>query len=168
MAIGLVLLLAGRGAAQTGVRVVLYDYELDGEGSYSLRGFVGLGADHDFSERTSMGVDLRYGISYRTVGGQVRSAFHFSDAGSASFYLGPTVGIQVASEHERYTFVPVGMRMGVRGGLERFYADLYLGFVSNLGAANAVQGRSERGDVAPVGVTVGLNIGFGWVSRERN
>ena len=49
-----------------------------------------------------------------------RSAYHFSDNDRGSFYFGPSVGVRKFSEDGAPLLIPVGLRMGVRGGLARF------------------------------------------------
>lgn len=159
----LALAIGTMAGAQTGVRVVLYDFEFavdEGEG----RALAGLGVDHDFGERNSMGFDLRYDLANSGYCAQLRSAYHFSDNRDASVYMGPVLGYQRIGDEDKVTVVPLGMRLGLRGGLERFYADLYVGVVANLSASDAVVTRGENAyQLSNTVFVAGLNIGFGWV-----
>lgn len=162
-ALVLALTICAVAVAQTGVRVVLYDFEFamaEGQG----RSLAGLGVDHDFSERNSMGFDLRYDLANSGYCAQLRSAYHFSDNRDASVYMGPVVGYQRIGDVDKVTVVPLGMRLGLRGGLERFYADLYVGVVANMSSADVVTTRGEDGyQFSSTVFVAGLNIGFGWV-----
>lgn len=161
--------LLGATHAQTGVRLLLWDYALATEGGIRGSQTVGFGLDHDVSERGSIGLDLKMGIGEGGGwGAYYRSAYHVSDNENASFYLGPTLGFARIGEDDPVTVVPLGFRMGVRGGLEGFYADLYGGVISNLGAGSAVStGDGEVTDTSGLLLVLGLNIGFGWAGSGR-
>lgn len=52
----------------------------------------GIGHDHDMNDRLPLGLSLRVIPSIQGWLVNYRSAFHFSDNKSASFYMGPTIG----------------------------------------------------------------------------
>jgi hypothetical protein len=151
---------------QGGIRLIIWNLEpveVDGLDSH-----YGLGYDHDLNKQLSMGINLRYSLNTESVILDYRSAFHFSDNDRASFYMGPTVGMRFFRESGYGVQVPLGFRMGVRGGLENFYADLYLGAHYNLGASGAV--FSDDGfnslDLRKGSFGGGLDLGFGWDSKR--
>lgn len=162
------LLVASIASAQGGIRLILWNYEpvLDDPAGES---HFGVGYDADLNDRVSCG------IGYRTTLGQTggwainyRSAYHFSDNTDASFYFGPTVGVRKVDDRERTTLFPVGFRMGVRGGLERFYADLYVGGHYNLGAGDPVlyERTLYPQDILRTSFCAGLDLGWGWEGRS--
>jgi hypothetical protein len=161
------LLLATTSAyGQGGVRLIIWNVE-----SVEVDGFeshYGLGYDHDLNKQLSLGVNLRYALNTESLILNYRSAFHFSDNDRASFYLGPTVGMRFFRESGYGVQVPLGFRMGVRGGLEYFYADLYVGAQYSLGASGAV--LSDDGfnslDLRKGSFGGGLDLGFGWGSKR--
>lgn len=155
-------------SAQGGIRAIFWNYEpvfVDYVGGTH----VGLGYDQDLNEFVSFGVDLRYGVDTRSWVANYHSAFHLSDNEAGSFYLGPTVGLrQVRSDDPRMLF-PLGFRIGVRGGLERFYADIHAGFHYNVGAGEPVtfSRGSDEFDLQTGTFCVGLEFGWGWDARSR-
>jgi hypothetical protein len=150
--------------AQGGVRAIVYDFENLTEGN-SISQQYGIGYDHDLNERLSTALAARMGPNSYMF--NYRSAYHFSDNDRGSFYMGPSVGVRKFRD-DGPLLVPVGMQVGVRGGLERFYADLYAGFRYNIGNGQAT---SEPGvpeiSVVPVGYYFGLGLGWGWAGGGK-
>ena len=151
-------------SAQGGLRLILWDYEMPTEGRGASQ-YMGFGYDHDLNERSSLGLDVRLSLGEPGWGVQYRSAFHVADNDASSFYLGPTIGIRSVGE-DPIIMVPLGARMGVRGGLENFYADLFLGFITNLGAPDTrPSDYSSAPKLSGLNLLIGLNLGFGWERR---
>jgi hypothetical protein len=151
--------------AQGGIRAIPWNYEPFLGKSVATGLHYGIGYDQDLNERLSLNVSFRW-----TANGWVanyRSAFHFSDNTESSLYMGPSIGVRSVGERDGAICVPVGLRSGLRGGLERFYADLYVGMHANLGGG----GRSllYDGRVAPdllrASLCIGLDLGWGWAGR---
>lgn len=150
-------------SAQGGIRLILWDQEpiiTD----VRIEQHVGLGYDHDVHDRMSYGIDLRYGLAYSTWVATYRSAYHFSDASSTSLYMGPQVGIRSVGRDDKKILIPLGLRMGLRGGLERWYGDLYAGVLYNIGGGSRINMDESPvpGQLRSLTYLIGLNFGFGW------
>jgi hypothetical protein len=162
----LLFLLLAAGAttawAQGGIRLIVYNFEPVMDGGPVEQHF-GLGYDQDLADRLSLGISARAGQDTWTV--NYRTAYHFSDAGSTSFYFGPTVGVRsISSTRDDLLLVPVGLRMGVRGGLARFYADAYAGIGYNIGSGKPLtEGARDHAFQAPF--CFGVDFGWGWDGR---
>ncbi len=151
--------------AQGGIRVIPWSYEPLVEGG-SIEAHFGLGYDQDLNERLSLLLTARLTVDAGWVV-NYRSAFHFSDNGSSSFYMGPTIGVRSVGDTDRATIFPAGLRFGLRGGLERFYADLYAGVHVNLGANRTVMLAYDNWpqDLRTTSFCFGLDLGWGWAGR---
>ena len=162
---GIALLCANAIQAQGGIRGIFWNAEPVVVGFQEDAFSYGLGYDHDLNDRLSLGVSMRFLPSVEGWVLTYRSAYHFADNESSSFYLGPTLGVR--SLLDNGTQIPFGIRIGVRGGLEKFYADLYVGAHYNVGAS----GRSSsdpRGvrDLRQGSFCVGLDLGWGWAGKK--
>jgi hypothetical protein len=145
--------------AQGGVRAVLNNIDLstDGFGDVSY----GLGYDHDLTKRTSFTVMMSHFVEVRELEIGYRSNYHFMDNDRASFYMGPNIAVRTGGLAA--TGVPIGFHMGVRGGLENFYADLFAGVRYRVGNKElAPSERFSRDDLPGTMFMFGLHIGFGW------
>ncbi len=155
-----------RAQAQAGgIRLILWNYELmyTSEGGDEAQHF-GIGYDQDLTDRTSFGVKFRVPIYG---GGWVlnySSAFHFSSTENGSFYMGPNIGFRSLPGEGTSSVLPLGFRIGVRGGLERFYADLHAGYVYNVGGNGQVfiDDSSQPYDLTKNSFCFGLDLGWGW------
>lgn len=153
--------------AQTGVRALIQDFEIPGKKGYTAIASIGLGVDHDLTDRSSMALDWKIGtdeVASWTL--LYRSAYHFADNEGPSFYMGPMLGVRSSSVPEPSVDVPLGFRFGVRGGLEGFYADLYASYITFLGSTGNASFNDER-YLGPSrsALVVGLSIGVGWKRR---
>lgn len=184
---------------QGGVRFILGDY-LFGYGELRTRGVgYGLGYDHDLNSRLAWGVDLSYLTTGTTrvgdhrieMGGLdaleliYRASYMTSNNTRSAFYAGSWVGVRRYAYSEPFTdasgerrhrdanalSVPLGLRMGVRGGLEGLYGDLYLAMGCRLGGTvyTALSDQAAVRSTALSGaeLRVGLALGFGWEGRRR-
>jgi len=162
-------MLPGALSAQGGMRLIFWDVEKVGEARWAA--VYGLGYDQDLNTRLSLAAQFRYGTDGTASHLQFdyRTAYHLADNGSSSFYLGPQIGVRSYQSGVEGTVVPLGMRVGVRGGLQGFYADLHAGFFVPLGADGLTQPRlaEERYELAPVAVSIGLHMGIGWAGRKN-
>lgn len=151
--------------AQGGVRIALYNYE---KLPHGISQAFGIGYDHDLNERLSYLITARLVFGGLADGFSVdyRSAYHFNDNSSTSFYMGPTLGVRRSTYEEGATMLPVGLRMGVRGGLERWYGDLFAGFqfMPILSGYYYEEGdyTVKRTTSLPATIYVGVDVGFGW------
>lgn len=152
--------------AQGGIRAILWNYEPLFEEPAGAEAQFGLGHDRDLNERMSLNVSFML-VSEGGWMASYRSAYHFSDNDASSFYIGPTVGVRNVDVHGGMLVFPMGMRMGVRGGLERFYADLYAGAHINVGAGKRPLTETGMGyyDLRTGSFCVGLDLGWGWAGR---
>lgn len=159
-------LLSGSAAnAQGGIRFIIWNFEpvIVGE----RVSHYGLGYDHDLNDRLSLGVDLRYSAGSESVVMNYRSAFHFSSNDRTSFYMGPTVGLRSFWDDGIGPQVPVGFRIGLRGSLEQFYADIFMGAHYNAGASGKVVRRGYGPEDLHAGsFSVGLALGWGWAGKR--
>jgi hypothetical protein len=160
----IVLLLIGRVQAQGGIRGIFSNLEpittgFNGDGSH-----YGIGYDHDVSDRLSMAITVRRSTGVPSTVVNYRSAYHFSDNEGSSYYMGSMVGLRSFGSEGPGLQFPVGFRFGARGGLEGFFADLYVGGHYNLGASGEVTDTYEgvTSDLRKWGFSVGLDVGWGW------
>jgi len=154
--------------AQGGIRAILLNYEPVATGFGDEVVHYGLGYDADLNDRLSMRVQWRTAPALSSWVLNYHSNYHFSDNESSSFYMGSTIGVRMVGGADGATLVPVGMRMGVRGGLEGFYADLYIGGHYNVGGGGRVM-LENRGaaDLRTLSFCGGLDIGFGWGRKKK-
>ena len=151
--------------AQGGMRLIVYNYEPVFEDA-GLVAHYGIGYDHDLNERVSSAFSFRLAPEIDSYVVNYRSAYHFSDNDRGSFYFGPTVGVRTFTGGDGPTLVPIGLRMGIRGGLERFFADVYAGFQYNAGAGKPVS-DADGADVSANAATyvIGFDVGWGWAKK---
>jgi len=163
------LLLVVGSFAQGGVRLVLWNYEpiFDAQG-YGNFQHIGVGYDHDLNDRLSFSIQGRTSFDGNTWAVNYHSAYHMADNSSGSAYFGPMVGVRHFTGEAPLNVFPVGIRLGVRGGLERFYADLHGGVQYNIGASSAsvLEGSSKSG-LAVAAYCIGLDLGWGWDKPGR-
>ncbi len=155
--------------AQGGVRLILWNYEP----IYSTAGYadvqhIGIGYDQDLNERLSFGLQGRTTFDGHSWVINYHSAYHMADNTGGSAYFGPTVGVRHLKDEGSVNVFPIGLRIGVRGGLERFYADLHGGVQYNIGAASATvgDGRTTSG-LAAATYCIGVDLGWGWDKPGR-
>jgi len=127
----------------------------------------GIGYDGDINDRLSVCVQVRTSPASSSWVVNYHSHYHFSDNERSSFYLGPNIGVRAIGGNESATLIPVGMRMGVRGGLESFYADLYVGGLYNIGGGSSIEmaGLGTQ-ELRSMSFCVGLDFGFGWGKKK--
>ncbi|MEX1133087.1 MAG: hypothetical protein WEC15_07690 [Flavobacteriales bacterium] len=162
----LALLCAGTSHAQGGIRAIFFNVEPVSTGINTDFVHYGLGYDHDLNDRLAMGVQMRYSAGATSWVMTYHSHYHFSDNESSSFYMGPNIGFR--SVDGSATLIPIGMRMGVRGGLEGFYADLYVGGHYNVGGGGrAVVEEVGATDLRTLSFCGGIDIGIGWGKKKN-
>lgn len=158
--------------ARSGVRTHLYNAFLVANEPRQLGLILVLGYDHDLSHSLAYGIDadcliVTFRDDDERDGGALqldyRTYYLTGDPDACSVYFGSRLGLRrIAFQDEVTWSCPIGVRSGVRGGLERFFADLFVG----LGA--------QAGGTTPSGATLsgpelhaGSDIGFGWAGRDR-
>ena len=157
-------------AAQGGIRLIIWNYEqvVQAGTDAGLDSHFGIGYDHDLEKRLSYSIQFRYGLNSESFVLTYHSAFHFNDNYRGSFYLGPIIGVRRIGVLDDAVVVPVGMRIGVRGGLERFYADLHAGGQYNIGGSKEVAGDPYyANDLLRGTFCFGLDLAWGWDKRAR-
>ena len=154
--------------AQGGIRLVLFNAEPVVEG-FGISAHYGMGYDHDLNERLSYALLARFDIETDSYAFNYRSAYHFSDNDRGSFYMGPSVGVRKFTEDGGPLLIPIGLQVGVRGGLERFFADVYAGFRYNIGSGKPIPepGSPQGLSAVPVAYVLGLDIGWGWAGSSK-
>jgi len=165
---GLALLFANAACAQGGIRIIIWNLEPVEEND--MDGHYGLGYDHDLNDRLSLAVTARYAVNSESVVLNYWSAYHFSDNSSTSFYLATMAGLRMFREDGYGVQVPLGFRLGVRGGLEKFYVDVYAGVHYSVGSNGRV--LSDNGfrsiDLRQNSFCLGLDLGFGWARKKSS
>jgi hypothetical protein len=124
-----------------------------------------------------------------------RAAYHFSNNERTSGYIGGYVALRwlrsdlrlgsvedrsthaslPVSDHESSVehtgvVVPIGVRLGLRGGLEHFYAEMYAAFGFQIGNELPFLGKDFKSGSPVLSrsmVMLGLDIGFGWAGKQR-
>jgi hypothetical protein len=147
---------------------------------------IGIGVDHDMSDRIGFGLDVRYGgtSGYSTEAGLLEvlySAKYFTSSNDdrTAFYLGSFIGYQRikgtfvrsipgtgpnyfsttnTSEEYTNTQIPIGLRLGVRGGLQGFFGEVY----AHIGYAIGSGAVLPELNTTPLFMSVGVGLGGGW------
>lgn len=132
-----------------------------------------LGYHHDLSTR--FGLALNLGIAGDDLGASsvesIYSAkYFFSDNDETAAYLGSFIGVQSIKATERYPTVnaskvqvPIGLQLGLRGGLDGFFGELFLQAGYNLGSGTMYSNSEGPVKTAPIYFSLGVGLlGFGW------
>lgn len=157
-------------AQATGVNfTIMYGHSLySHQPGFSPNTTYGFGVQHDLSDRLGFGVDVNYvstGYSSTDAWEFMYHAKYFaSDNDATAFYIGSFIGVQNASGDYPFVTLPIGLRTGVRGGLEGYYAELFLQAGYSIGSGELV--RYPEGGVLeskPLFFGIGVSfLGFGW------
>jgi hypothetical protein len=169
-------------AQATGINITLdYGHRLVEDD----RGFVptatfGLGVQRDFDRRIGMGVDLFYsaGEQYSVNALEfIYSAKYFTSSNEyTSFYVGSLLGVQLlsgsgygisgsnnGSVEVSHVQIPVGLRAGLRGGLDGYFGELFVQGGYAIGNGELYRNSAGSVNSAPLYFMVGLSfLGFGW------
>lgn len=119
----------------------------------------------------------------RVYGAQYRAQYHFADNSKGAMYLGSTFGLRyirqtiaedpvntISSSYQGYfeqangVVVPVGLRLGFRGGLEDGYGDVYVGVNYAIGGDRALSDAPflvEDSELSGIIFQIGFAAGFG-------
>jgi hypothetical protein len=138
----------------------------------------GLGIQHDFDRRIGMGVDVFYsaGEQYNINALElIYSAKYFTSSNEyTSFYIGSLVGVQIlsgsgsvngisGSVDVSHIQIPVGLRAGLRGGLEGYFGELFVQGGYAIGHGELYRNSTGSVNSAPLYFMFGLSfLGFGW------
>lgn len=152
---------------------------------------VGLAYQHDFSQRFGIGLDAVLGFdrtntSDRSYEGIYSAKYFFSDNEGTTGYIGTFIGVQslkadvtehVATGPGYYSIqhvkaskiqVPVGIRMGLRGGLDRYFGELFIQAGYALGNGKFYKADGVIVKTTPLYFSVGGSfLGFGWDHKGR-
>lgn len=193
--IALAVLLPHAMRAQSAVRFVApYDFTkgLNDLGVANIQ--YGLGFDHDLNDHLAFGADVIYRVEgtskWSGIGRppsdlsgwdvQYRSYYLLGDHERTSFYMGSWIGVRTTKyvigqtlsngsyvRDEGSTIsVPVGVRIGMRGGLEGFFGDLFVAFGYAIGGSVPTERYGMDGFIRePLSgpeFRAGLNFGIGW------
>jgi hypothetical protein len=153
---------------------------VDGDKGLVPSATLGIGFQHDLQQRLGMGVDLNYA---GRDGGDV-SAFEFiysakyflSDNDATACYIGSFIGVQSFSGTDAYSAggssassdisrlqFPVGLRAGVRGGLDGYFGELFTHVGYAIGNGELVSTSSGKLNSEALYFGLGFSfLGFGW------
>ena len=168
--------------------VLGWDFDLNER----LSGGLDLSTDMNWSSEYNMPEAALNGPTFyekvKTFGVQYRSQFHFADNDDGgSFYLGPTIGLRAVRHRisyyeetssggyyssdlreteEKGMIYPLGLRLGVRSGLDGGYGDYYIAIGTNIasgdGPINDLRFLSEESLPNKLFFQAGLCYGVGW------
>lgn len=165
----------------TGINLTLqYAHAIvDGDKGVVPSATFGLGFQHDFQKRLGMGVDVNYAV--RDVGDVsafelIYSAkFFTADNDGTACYVGSFIGVQRISGPDVSTGaasssadfsrvqVPIGLRAGVRGGLEGYFGEIFTHVGYAIGNGELVTTASGKLNSEALYFGVGFSfLGFGW------
>ena len=144
----------------------------DGEGS-SMNAAFGLSFQHDFRDRLGMGITFLYNPDDATgMELQYDSKYFTSSNDVTAFYVGSFLGVQ-RIDGSVYTgrsyddvsriHVPIGLQLGVRGGLAGYFAELRFKLGYRIG--HGPLGEGPYADLASEPLYLGLSfsyLGIGW------
>lgn len=158
--------------ARSGIRTHLYNAFLVANEPRQLGLVLDLGYGHDLSRSLAYGIDADYLImTFRGDDENDGEAFQFDhrayyltgDPDASSSYFGRRLGLRRIAFEEGVTWSsPIGVGSDVRGGLERFSADLYVELEAQAGGTTP-SGAALSGPEIPAG----SDIGFGRAGRDR-
>lgn len=126
-----------------------------------LRDRLGMGITFLYSPADAPGMELQYDSKYFTSGNDV-----------TAFYVGSFLGVQritssvyngSSAEDVSRIHVPIGLQMGVRGGLPGYFAELRFKLGYRIGHGTIGEGRFANDVSEPLYVGLTLSyLGFGW------
>ncbi|MBS1941478.1 MAG: hypothetical protein JST38_11460 [Bacteroidetes bacterium] len=155
--------------------------------SRQLASGLGLAYQQDFEPRFGMALDLNYrmdNVDVHAVDGIISAKYFTSDNDATAFYIGSFFGIQslkatsreyaspgigsaVMKDHTKLQF-PIGLRAGVRGGLDGYFAELFAQAGYMIGNGQLYTSEGEQVSTSPVFLSIGFSfLGFGWDHRSR-
>ncbi|MFT3884742.1 MAG: hypothetical protein QM724_04735 [Flavobacteriales bacterium] len=175
------MLLGARTMAQSGIRFQLYNMQWTFADVDQRSNVFALGYDHDMTPHLAFGVDAGYATLETRTGnngfGGSSSARQYvlnyrsyyltgRDNESTSFYVGSYLGVRrivFDGPSRSITAVPLGFRLGIRGGLPGFFMDLYGEAGMQLGGA-LPKGAYENtgGSLSGPQFRIGADFGIGW------
>lgn len=153
--------------AQGGLRAIFWVMEPITTAFDGVESHCGIAYDQDLNGRLFFGVPARISTGTSSTMVNYRSAYHFSDNERTSFYMGPNIGLRTFGSGGPGAQLPVGFRSDVRGGLQGFFADLYMGGHYNLGTTGLVTTENHGvRDLRKMSFTVGVDVGGGWAGNS--
>jgi hypothetical protein len=166
----------------TGINLTLqYAHALvDGDKGIVPSATAGLGFQHDFEKRLGMAVDLNYAVGeesdVRALEAIYSAKFFTSDNDATAFYIGSFLGVQrlsgsgststgISSASGEFSHLqfPIGLRAGLRGGLEGYFGEIFTHVGYALGNGTLVPTSSGGMNSEALYFGVGFSfLGFGW------
>ena len=171
------LLLGQAGFSQsTGFNLTLqYAHAIvDGDKGIVPSATVGLGFQRDFQKRIGMGLDVNFaqrdGSRIQTIEAIYSAKFFTSDNDATALYIGSFLGVQsysggsgTSAGDVSHLQFPIGLRAGLRGGLEGYFGELFTHVGYAIGNGELVSTSSGKVNSAPLYFGLGFSfLGFGW------
>ena len=149
----------------------------------------GLAYQQDLDRRFGAAFDFFYGndeYGIKAYEGIYSAKFFTSDNDATAFYLGTFLGVQylkasiqegISNPSGGTTYrtlesskvqLPIGLRMGVRGGLDGYFAELFAQVGYAIGNGKLYTTNGETVASSPLYFGVGFSfLGFGWDHKDR-
>lgn len=135
----------------------------------------GLGFQRDFQRRLGMGVDLNYAArdasSVRAIEVIYSAKYFTADNDGTACYIGSFIGVQSfsgtggssSSGDIAHLQFPIGLRAGVRGGLEGYFGEVFthVGYAIGNGTLSATPSGPLKSEALYFGLGFSF-LGFGW------
>ncbi len=152
---------------------------------------VGLAYQHDLSQRFGIGLEAVLGFdgfnsAVRSYEGIYSAKYFFSDNEGTTGYIGSFIGVQSlkaeVTDHvlgsNGYSIprtveaskiqVPIGIRVGLRGGLDGYFGELFVQAGYALGNGILYKADGDIVKTTPLYFSVGGSfLGFGWDHKGR-
>ena len=146
---------------------------------------------HDLSQRFGIGLEVvlgfdRFTSDVRSYEGIYSAKYFFSDNEGTTGYIGSFIGVQsLKAEVTEYVLgsngystprtvtaskiqVPIGIRMGMRGGLDGYFGELFVQAGYALGNGILYKADGDIVKTTPLYFSVGGSfLGFGWDHKGR-
>ncbi len=145
---------------------------------------LGLAYQQDFSNRFGAGLDFFWGgdsEGAQSFEGIYSAKYFFTDNSSTAPYIGSFIGVQslkdsyseiipLGNGYTDYNYVevkklqvPVGLRAGLRGGLDGYFGELFVQAGFAIGSGDFYVSNGKQVKSSPLFFGVGLSfLGFGW------
>lgn len=151
---------------------------------------VGLGYQQDLTPRFGLGLDAVLGFErtkgIRSYEGIYSAKYFFSDNDGTALYMGTFIGLQSIKAEQTGSFngvngysparnvaasklqVPIGVRAGLRGGLDGYFGEVFVQAGYALGSGELYTDHGETVQTTPLYFSIGGSfIGFGWDHKDR-
>ena len=147
---------------------------VDGDKGIVPSATFGLGFQRDFQKRLGMGLDLNYAArdasNVRAIEMIYSAKYFAADNDGTACYIGSFIGVQSfsgtgssSSGDIAHLQFPIGLRAGVRGGLEGYFGEVFTHVGYAIG--NGTLQTNSAGNLSSEPLYFGLGfsfLGFGW------